>query len=191
MQESSGIENGNRNELPTSKRRRRGGAWLAASLLGFAIFFLLTNVAATLVSGRVHQPVAFNHQIHVGDLGMECVDCHEFVGKETFSGLPGPETCGFCHDAVREDMSESERRLVTMIEEGTPLEWNRLFRQPAYVFYSHRAHVAVAKLDCSRCHGSIAESTVPPTRVTQLTMDDCIGCHERESVRAECTSCHR
>lgn len=191
MQENSGTKSGNGNEVPTAKGQRFGVGWLSAMLLGFVLFFFLTNVAATLVPAGVDQPFAFNHRIHVAEAGMECSECHEFVGKETFSGLPGPETCGFCHDTVQEGMSEAERRLVTMLEEGAPLEWNRLFRQPAHVFYSHRAHVEVAKLDCSQCHGDIAERTEPPARVVQLRMSDCIGCHDRENVRAECTSCHR
>lgn len=167
---------------------RRG--WLGAAALGFLLFFFLSGAAVTLVPPGKEQPIAFNHQKHVVENEMDCSDCHEFYEKETFSGLPGADTCSFCHiEALGE--SAEEQKLVTLLEEGATLEWERLFRQPPHVFYSHRRHAAVAQIECSVCHGSIGESPAPPARVTQLTMDDCLDCHQKEGVSEDCTACHR
>jgi hypothetical protein len=158
---------------------------------GFVSFFLLSGAAAILIPSRTEQPIAFNHRKHVVDNEMGCSECHEFYEKETFSGLPSAETCAFCHLDELQGENAEERRLATLLEEGEDLKWEQLFRQPPHVFYSHRRHVGVAQMECTDCHGSIGESETPPKRVKQLTMDDCLDCHEEEEVAAECTTCHR
>ncbi len=141
-------------------------------------------------SAETRQPIAFNHRVHVQDNGMECSECHDSYEKETFSGLPGADLCSFCH-AEAQGESVEELKLVAMLEEGKPLEWKRLFRQPSHVFYSHRRHVAVAGLECETCHGSFAETARPPARVERLEMDDCLDCHRRQGASEDCTACHR
>ena len=141
-------------------------------------------------SRSVKQPIEFNHRKHVVDLGISCDTCHSGYEKETFSGLPKAEDCTACH-AEAQGTSEKERLLVDKLKRGEPLEWRRLFGQPAHVFYSHRRHVKVAKLDCAACHGTFAETTSPPRRVHKLAMSDCIGCHRKSNVSVACTTCHR
>ena len=139
----------------------------------------------------VEQPMPFNHRIHVVDNEFECTDCHSYYKRQTFSGMPDNDTCAFCHLDELLGESEEEKRLVALLEEERPLEWGRLFEQPSHVFYSHRRHVVVAEIDCVECHGTIGESETPPQRVRQLTMDNCLDCHEKEGVAEDCTTCHR
>ena len=161
-----------------------------ASLLGFIAFFALSGAVVSLRPTPIEQPIAFNHRKHVVENDMACSECHQFYQKESFSGLPTRETCEFCHEEPVGESAE-ERRLVDLLGGGGPLEWKPLFQQPPHVFYSHRRHVAVAKLECSVCHGSIGESEAPPSRVTRLTMETCIGCHREQGAATDCTSCHR
>lgn len=163
---------------------------MGAGALGFVVLFVLTGVAVTLSPPGNKQPIAFNHRKHVEENGMECSECHEFYEKETFSGLPGAETCSFCHQEPLGESAE-EQKLVKLLEEEAPLEWTSLFRQPPHVFYSHRRHVVVAQMECADCHGAIEESSAPPERVKQLTMDECVDCHQKEGARADCNTCHR
>jgi hypothetical protein len=167
---------------------------LAAAVLGFAIVYppvLILLAAYGQPAPRVaEQPVAFNHRIHVQDLGLECSDCHEFFESETFAGLPKAETCAMCHEEAQGESSEEER-LVKLLAEGKPLAWQHLFLQPAHVFYSHRRHVTVAGLECERCHGSFAETETPPKEVEILSMDACIDCHHERQASTDCTVCHR
>lgn len=174
--------------------RSLGGGDLASAGLGFGLTFVLGTLALTAF-GRpappaAEQPVAFNHRIHVEDLGLECSDCHPYVETETFSGVPDAETCMLCHEEAQGEGPE-EQKLLALLSEGRPLEWQPLFRQPSHVFYSHRRHAAVADLECETCHGAIGTSERPPGRVHLLTMDECIDCHQREGVAEDCTSCHR
>jgi hypothetical protein len=170
-------------------------AWRPA-VAGFFAFLLFSGVAAVLTGGRsepsssTKQPVAFNHKKHVQELELSCLTCHVSYEKEAFSGLPGADICSGCHSEPQ-GKSKEEAKLVRLIQAGAPLQWQSLFRQPAHVFYSHRRHVVVAKLECVTCHGSIAKTTTPPESVRRLRMQDCIDCHRRLGARTDCTNCHR
>ncbi len=181
-------------------RLRRTVAWLrpgrlAAAAIGFPLFFVLTTALFTVLrlqgfQVQTDQPVEFNHRLHVEDVGLECTDCHAYYASETFSGMPDADACSFCHEEAQGEDPE-EAKLAQLLADGRTLDWRPLFRQPAHVFYSHRRHVTVAKLECEACHGSIAASEAPPRSVDTLSMDDCIECHEQQGVEDDCTSCHR
>ena len=166
-----------------------------AAALGFLVFLFAGGAAMIFRSGRapggpVVQPIAFNHKKHVKDLDLACSTCHAYYEKESFSGIPGSDVCISCH-AEAQGKSDEEAKLVKLLTSGAPLVWKPLFRQPPHVFYSHRRHVVVAKLDCTACHGAIAETSTPPRRVKRLVMDDCLGCHRQKGVPTDCTACHR
>lgn len=166
--------------------------WLV--VLGFAAFFVLWTLGLGLFRDRAvvraRQPIEFNHRLHVEEAGMACTDCHEFYESEAFSGMPTAETCAFCHEEVAGE-SREEARLVELLQAGSPLEWQPLFRQPSHVYYSHRRHVGVAGLECEACHGAIATSKRPPRRVRKLLMDECLECHLDGDAATDCTACHR
>jgi hypothetical protein len=166
-----------------------------AALLGLLAFFLLTGSITVFRSGRAVassavQPIAFNHAKHVKDLDLACSTCHQFYEKETFSGLPDGEVCASCH-LDPQGKSAEEGKLVKLLKAGASPPWVPLFRQPAHVFYSHRRHVVVAKIECPTCHGSIADTASPPATVRKLRMEDCLDCHRRSGVSTDCTACHR
>jgi c(7)-type cytochrome triheme protein len=63
---------------------------------------------------------------------------------------------------------------------------------PGDVFFSHRRHVTVAKVECQTCHGAIGEATAPPGRpAVNQSMEWCISCHEKRQVSVDCNACHR
>lgn len=138
----------------------------------------------------IQQPIPFNHKAHIDD-GQECNECHEFVEEERFASIPDLEVCLTCHEDPITN-SPAEKLIHAYAEAGEEIPWVRLFRVPGHVYYSHRRHVGIAKLDCTNCHGDIGTSTAPPsTRPRQLDMDDCIDCHSRENASTDCTSCHK
>jgi hypothetical protein len=182
--------------METRASLRRG---YRLAIAAFAAAFVLAAGATTALtlSGRrtflrsaVRQPISFNHKKHVTELDIGCTTCHVTVETEAFSGLPDAELCAGCH-LEPQGKSEEEKKLVEMLKKGTALAWKPLFRQPAHVFYSHRRHVIVAKLQCTVCHGAIAETSAPPVRVRRLVMDDCVSCHRKARVSTDCTACHR
>jgi len=133
------------------------------------------------------QPIQFNHQAHKD---IDCESCHESVKTQMAASLPTLDLCLTCHETAITDKPEEEK-IRTLAKQGKPIEWQRLFKQPAHVYYSHRRHAGIAQLECKQCHGSMGESKTPPLHVRNLSMSDCISCHDERGVRADCVDCHR
>ena len=155
---------------------------------------LLTAVIVPLVLRRgpaVPQPIAFNHRKHTEDLELECEFCHPYVREGAHAGLPDAETCSVCHAEVQGTSAEAAR-VTALLESGDPLRFNKLFRLPTHVFYTHRRHVGLGELDCRTCHGAIAETERPPPRpLVRISMDFCLDCHRRRGLTTDCDACHR
>lgn len=142
-------------------------------------------------STDVPQPIAFNHALHTGDVGMTCDMCHPFFESGLHSGLPRLGTCMECHEEPLTE-SEEEQRIRDLAAEGEDDVFRKLFKLPDHVFYSHRRHAALGEIPCETCHGDVATSTTPPERpLVRVTMDFCTECHEDRNVESECTTCHR
>ena len=140
---------------------------------------------------RVAQPIQFNHLLHVEELGIECIDCHEYFETRAHSGLPSLGICMECHEEPLTDLPE-ERKILELAKTGEQDVFRKLFRLPDHTHYSHRRHVGSGELDCEVCHGSIAEMTLPPPLpLVRIDMDFCVECHQRMNVSTDCTGCHR
>ena len=142
-------------------------------------------------AGRVSQPIQFNHQKHVKDVGLECSVCHAYFSTGDHSGLPSLAVCQQCHaDALTK--SSEEQKLLKLIASNPQARFQKLFRMPDHVRYSHRRHVVSGGLTCNTCHGAIAETTAPPSSpLVRITMNTCLGCHSDRGVKTDCTHCHR
>ena len=163
-------------------------------LVGFVIVALAT---VGFVIGRnvlrpdqqVIQPIDFNHGLHAESL--ECETCHELFSTSAHSGLPGLTTCLMCHEEPLTDSAEEEK-IGRLAEAGQEQVFRKLFRLPDNVYYTHRRHAAVAQIECSVCHGEIAQTTSPPeTPLVKIDMDFCLDCHEARGAPTDCTRCHR
>jgi predicted CXXCH cytochrome family protein len=169
--------------------------WIGGRYLGMTLLFLvLAGVVAPLLARRsssTSQPVPFNHSKHTQDLGLNCEFCHKYVRTSAHSGLPGVDICSICHLAQQGE-SEASATVTELITAGNAFQFNKLFKMPANVFYTHRRHVAVAGLECDQCHGSIGEMDRSPNRpLVNVTMDFCMDCHTLENQSLDCNACHR
>lgn len=136
------------------------------------------------------QPIAFNHAKHIEN-GMTCTDCHLGVESQAKATFPTLATCLTCHEAALTQSGEEEkiRRLAAA---GKEPAWIQITRMPAHVYFSHRRHVQLAKLECATCHGPMEKTSAPPTRpFRELDMETCIGCHQQKQARTDCNDCHR
>ncbi len=161
-------------------------------VLAFVACFLLTDLLVVLVgAGRaIRQPIAFNHSKHVEN-GAVCADCHTGVQTQAHAMLPAISTCMNCHEAQLSQNPE-EAKVRTIASSGQDVAWIQLTRVPAHVYFSHRRHVQIGKLECAECHGPVANSTAPPVAAfRQATMDNCLACHAKRSVKTDCNDCHR
>lgn len=165
-----------------------------------AIRFALVLVPAGLVLGGVafsffpraiQQPIAFNHLLHVEEVGLECTDCHLYAISGSRATIPNIQVCADCHEEAQTD-SEAEVLLVRHVQDGEPIPWRKIFRVPDHVFFSHRRHTAMAELDCNICHGAMGERELPPARPPlNLSMEWCMECHEETGISNDCLLCHR
>lgn len=171
---------------------RRGftRVWLLVGL-GLLLVALIGITAVITGSDAVPQPVAFNHRKHTEDLGLNCEFCHVRVREGAHAGLPDAQTCVLCHQA-KQGTSAEAARVTSLLEEGDPLSFNKLFRLESHVFYTHRRHVGIAELGCENCHGAIAKTERPPARaLVRIDMDFCLDCHRDQGQTLDCNACHR
>jgi hypothetical protein len=163
---------------------------LKSILLGLAIgIFLLFLFINFGLGSKTDQPISFDHKKHVGQ-GLGCDACHRFFKTQTFSGIPDLNTCLECHkEPVTK--SQEEEKIRQFQKSNKEISWKRIYEQPDHVFFSHRRHVVLGKLDCKNCHGDIGQSERPPSRPwVTMTMKWCIDCHAKSKVTNDCLSCH-
>ncbi len=178
---------------------------LGAAVMAAAAFVLPERKA------EVAQPIAFNHKKHV-EAGWECVNCHPYVEEQPFAGLPTAQDCVDCHRSEmpkypdNKKMREITEQLEQLIAEGRDIPWVKVHRVADHVYFSHRRHVAIGKLDCKECHGDVANMTEPFTRhafplpsfpkefaydESVRKMEWCRSCHMEKGVTVDCAACHR
>jgi hypothetical protein len=122
----------------------------------------------------VSQPVMFSHQHHVGKLGLDCRYCHQTVESSDFAGVPAPDTCMGCHAALYTTAPILEPVRAAW-RGGAPVAWNRVYRLPDVVHFSHQVHVS-AGVACVSCHGRMDEQPLT-MQATPLRMGWCLSCH--------------
>ena len=156
--------------------------------LGTGIVLLLLLIRLGIGS-KTGQPISFNHKKHVAQ-GMECITCHPHFKGQTFSGMPQLAICLECHkDPVTQNPEEEKIRQTQ--KEAKEIHWKRLYQQPDHVFFSHRRHVVLGKMECKNCHGDIGQSERPPSKPwVKMTMSWCMDCHAKKKVTNDCLVCH-
>jgi len=170
-------------------------------LLGLGVVVFLAATVGDRLTPGIQQPFPFNHAKHMkGD--WKCANCHPFVDQQAFAGLPRSVDCVDCHEKeMPKNPNNTEMRKVTawlrtQVAEGRDLPWVQVHRTARHVYFSHRRHVEVAKLDCKDCHGDVAKMTEPFTRpafpaAETKKMNWCLRCHEQKKATTDCASCHR
>ena len=120
------------------------------------------------------QPVAFDHSLHAGQLGIDCRYCHTYVEQSEHSNIPGANTCMNCHSQIKAD-SPALAPVRDSYESGMPLHWIKVHRTPDYVYFNHSVHVNRG-ISCVECHGQVNEMEVI-YQSKSLTMLFCLDCH--------------
>lgn len=134
------------------------------------------------------QPFDFSHQIHVTK-GALCTDCHTGVEQGAVAGLPSINTCMICHSQIATDKPLIQQ-LTAMQTSGLDLSWQRVYAYfpESHVRFNHAPHIR-AKVECSTCHGNLAEQTVA-RRVVNMDMAFCVNCHKTRQASNDCLTCH-
>ncbi len=150
-----------------------GGVFVLALMIALAFYARTTNNA---VGVPVSQPVAFQHNLHAGQLGLDCRYCHTSVEVEATSSVPPTETCMTCHSQIR--VGDPALAVVQASwDTQTPIEWNRVHDMADYVYFNHSAHIN-SGVGCSDCHGSVQEMG-EIWKNEPMTMGWCLECHRQ------------
>jgi len=128
----------------------------------------------TQVGYSPRQPVPYSHQLHAGQLGLDCRYCHVNVERAPLAMVPPTETCMNCHQVVKTD-SAMLQPIRDSWASGQPMEWVRIHKLPDYVYFDHSVHVT-AGVGCIECHGRIDK--MEQVRMEKpLSMGWCLECH--------------
>ena len=149
------------------------GAALAGGGVAAGVTFYLTP-KYTRAGYQPVQPVPFSHQIHAGQLGLDCRYCHNGVEKSWFANLPGASTCMNCHNQVLKD--DPRLQIVRdSAETGKPIAWVQIHKVPDYVYFNHSVHVRRG-MSCDACHGRIDQMD-EVRHAKSFSMSFCLDCH--------------
>jgi hypothetical protein len=128
----------------------------------------------TDVGYQPDQPVAFSHQLHAGELRLDCRYCHYTVERSPVAAVPATSVCMNCHTLVGRDL-ETLAPVRDSASSGTRLRWVRVHDLPDYARFDHSLHLA-AGIGCSSCHGDV-RAMAEVTQVEPLSMGWCLECH--------------
>lgn len=135
----------------------------------------------------VEQPLPFSHKTHAG-ARLKCLECHAMEDPGDFAGFPSEAQCMACHIAIKSD-SPRIKTLAAAAEAGKPIDWKRVYQVKEFVYFSHQVHHREAGIECSVCHGPVAERDVL-FQETSLGMYACMKCHESRNAPNGCDTCH-
>ena len=156
-----------------------------------ALLLIMGVAAPTIANDSPEQPVRYNHRFHTEDMGFGCLDCHQNAESHEKAMIPNIEMCGTCH--IDEEAENSEvRKVAEYVASGTPIPWQEIHTVPDFVYFTHRRHVTLGKIECQVCHGEVSEMETPfISTAVNMDMEWCMKCHEQREVTNDCVSCHR
>ena len=146
----------------------------ALAVIGPLFVWYYFSPEYTDVGYRPEQPVPFSHQLHAGELELDCRYCHAQVERSAVASVPPTQVCMNCHQLVVRD-SPKLAVIRDSIDNGQPVEWVRVHKVPEYAYFDHSLHLR-AGVGCSSCHGDIRSMEVV-TQMEPLSMGWCLDCH--------------
>lgn len=155
----------------------------AAATAGGMLF--LTHPETLEPGYQPKQPIPYSHKLHAGNLGIDCLYCHNTVDKSSYAAVPPTQTCMNCHSKVKaQDMVLAPVR--ESWEQDKPIPWIKIHRLPDYVYFNHSAHVN-SGVSCMSCHGRV-DQMIEVKQVETLAMSWCLDCHRNPAARLRPTA---
>lgn len=161
----------------------RADAYFKLVVLGLAVAIVVGGTAlvqynrSPWASRRAFtstQPVPFSHEHHVSGLGIDCRYCHTSVEVSSSAGMPSTHTCMSCHSQLWTESAMLEP-VRTSYRTNQPIQWNRVYTLPDYVYFDHSIHVAKG-VGCETCHGRVDQMPLI-RKANTLYMKWCLDCH--------------
>lgn len=125
------------------------------------------------------QPIPFSHKLHAGTNHIPCQYCHAGVDRSRLAPIPALNVCMGCHSVV-DTNAEPIKKITAAYKEGKPIEFQRVYDLPQFVYFQHRWHIA-AGIACQTCHGPVQDMD-QVTQVKQWAMSECLDCHRNNNL---------
>ena len=156
---------------------------LATLFAIFAVWYWFSP-KMTDVGYMPEQPVQYSHELHAGQLQIDCRYCHVGVEKTAKAGVPPTATCMNCHTNIKTRSPKLELVRESYAED-IAIPWIRVHKVADYAYFDHSAHVRVG-VGCESCHGRI-DTMVEVYQEKPLSMGWCYECHQagQEAYHAE------
>lgn len=148
------------------------------------------------------QPIPYSHELHVGQLGLDCTYCHTSVEDAGFAAIPPVETCIACHNSVKTtspklaplyrvyhpyldattgrptaNAGTADKPNPRNPDQGMPIEWIKVHDLADYAYFNHQAHVTKG-VSCVSCHGRVDRMGEEGVfQHENLSMGWCLECH--------------
>lgn len=176
-------------DLAVTKFLRKAVA-IHIMIIGSSLFLISMVVYQEAVNlGRYQgyepdQPIKFSHKVHAGDNKIDCEYCHSGATESRRSGIPSANVCLNCHNVIKSGTNTGTEEIAKIhkaVDEGKPIEWIKVHNLPDHVYYNHAQHVNAGKLDCTECHGDVANMG-RIQQVNDLSMGWCLDCHRTKHV---------
>lgn len=148
-----------------------GGIFLVLLVLVLVYYARTSN---NDVGVPVEQPVAFQHDLHAGELGLDCRYCHSTVETSAVASVPPTSTCMTCHSQVRVG-APALQEVQASWDEERPIEWNRVHDLPDFAYFEHSPHLD-SGVGCAECHGRVDQMS-GIWKEEPMTMGWCLECH--------------
>jgi cytochrome c7-like protein len=140
------------------------------------------------------QPIFFRHDLHAGELKLQCQYCHYSVAVSPEPGIPSVQTCMGCHLVIGGNTASHKAEIKKVRDSWNtkkPIPWVRVHYLARHAHFPHMRHIkALGPNACTTCHGDV-------TRMPQVfkvnninNMGFCITCHVERKVSRDCTVCH-
>ena len=183
-------------------------AWWSTPILGFN-------------AGGPDQPIAFPHDVHVQQQGIQCEFCHRNVTIGDAATVPAVEQCLFCHKTIT-GTAENTEEIAKLLAyggldaqgkpdpsgEASAINWERVHRLPDHVQFVHEAHLRFfttteeGRAETIPIAREVNPALGPDPRASELVEATCTICHgkvremtkvkqERSLKMGDCVDCHR
>jgi len=188
-------------------------------IIGFVLFIVVLKVIFNLLMGvgvvekyQPAQPIAFSHEIHAGDNGIDCNYCHSSARNSKTAGVPSANVCMNCHTMITKGPNTGTTEISKIYDalgfdaekgeyidgyEQKPIEWIRVHALPDLTYFNHSQHVTVGDLECQQCHGNMQEKTVGQVATSdelndiEFNKQDGVSFDHPTLTMGWCIDCHR
>jgi hypothetical protein len=135
--------------------------------------------------------VFLDHDLQASNDERSCIGCHNAVVQTPWASIASTNTCAACHPLPLAG-DHDEMKLFEFIEQERMISWARVYDYlPSEIVFSHERHVEFGGVKCQECHGHVERAEQPLALEVNLSMEDCMSCHEVSGADNDCMACHK